>query len=295
MPIVASPTALSNMTSGPATSSSILLRWTGRLSICGLPITSYLVELSSEGGPWGAVPPPPLGATSMTVSGLSPLTAYRMRITAVTDFGYSDALLGGATTAAGPPLAPQTLAATSITGTTLTLTWELPTSNGGSTITDYRIEVSSNGGSRWTAIPHTASNNRAFNVRNLAAGTTYLFRVATITSRGTSTPTSAISVTTVGNPPPSPTGLAARSRTTTAVILAWNQRAVVNGSAVRNYIVEYSTDGGSTWIVATMLVSTSKSATISGFRTKTTYLFRVKSVNDVGVSGYSNSITVVTR
>jgi len=85
------------------------------------------------------------------------------------------------------------------------------------------------------------------------------------------------------------------STTTTTVTLSWTQPTVVNGSAVRNYIVEYSTDSGSTWIVATKPVSTSRSATISGFRTRSTYLFRVKSVNDVGVSGYSNSITVVTR
>ena len=102
-------------------------------------------------------------------------------------------------------------------------------------------------------------------------------------------------MTTVGNPPPSPTSLTVRSTTTTTVTVAWTQPAVVSGSAVRNYIIEYSTDGGTTWTVATKPVSTSKSATLSGFRTKSTYLFRVKAVNDVGESGYSNTINVTTR
>ena len=277
------------------TDQSAVIHWIAPPDNGGSPITDYLVETSRDGSTWSAVPHTASAATSLTISGLAPGTAYQIRIATQTSVGTSETLSGSFTTLVVPPLAPQNLAVTSVTGTALTLTWEPPTSNGGSPITDYRIEVSNNGGRRWTAIPHTASSNRTFNVRNLAAGSTYQFRVATITSRGTSTPTSAISVTTVGNPPPSPTRLTARSRTRTTVTLAWTQPAVVNGSAVRNYIVEYSTDAGSTWIVATKPVSTSRSVTIGGFRTKSTYLFRVKAVNDVGESGYSNPISVVTR
>jgi titin len=231
----------------------------------------------------------------MNLSGLAPGTTYQVRVATKTAVGTSETLSGSFTTVAGLPLAPQTLAATSIAATTLTLTWELPTSNGGSAITDYKIEVSSNGGSTWSAIPHTASNSRAFNVTGLAKGTSYRFRVSTITAVGTSSATVALSVTTLGNAPASPTALKVTATTTTTVTLSWSQAAVVDGSAVRNYIVEYSTNSGSTWTVATKPVSTSKSVTISGFRTKSTYRFRVKAVNDVGASGYSNAVTVTTR
>jgi hypothetical protein len=39
----------------------------------------------------------------------------------------------------------------------------------------------------------------------------------------------------------------------------------------------------------------SLSITVKGFRSKTTYLFRVSARNDVGVSGNSNLVNVATR
>ena len=113
----------------------------------------------------------------MTLSGLAPGTTYQVRIATKTAVGTSETLAGSFTTVAGPPLAPQNLAATSVTGTTLTLTWELPSSNGGSPITDYKVEISGNGGSSWSAIPHAASNNRAFNVTGLMKGRAYQFQI----------------------------------------------------------------------------------------------------------------------
>ena len=193
------------------------------------------------------------------------------------------------------PGRPTNLRAVNVAGTSLTLSWGLPTGNGGSAITSYRVEVSSNGGKTWTLIPRKASNSLSFKVSGLARGTNYRFRVSTLTNAGVSAATTPLSVTTVGNAPASPTSLKVTSTTATTVTLSWSQATVVGGSAVRNYIVEYSTNSGRTWTVVTKSASTSKSLTVGGFRTKNTYRFRVKSVNDVGVSGYSNAVTVTTR
>jgi titin len=289
------PAAPTTFAARSITTTTATLSWTAPTDNGGSAITDYVIETSRDGTTWSAVPHTASTSTSMNLSGLAPGTTYQVRIATKTAVGTSETLTGSFTTTAGAPLAPQNLAATSVTGTTLTLTWNLPTSNGGSPITDYKIEVSSNGGSSWSAITHSASNSRAFNVTGLAKGTSYRFRVSTITTIGTSAAPAVLSVTTVGNAPASPTTLKVTATTTTTVTLSWSQAAVVNGSAVRNYIVEYSTNSGGTWTVVTKSVSTSKSLTISGFRTKSTYRFRVKSVNDVGVSGYSNAVTVTTR
>ena len=293
--LTTNPSAPTSLATSSITTTTATVSWTAPTDNGGSAITDYVVETSRDGTTWSAVPHTASTSTSMNLSGLAPGTTYQVRVATKTAVGTSETLSGSFTTTAGAPLAPQNLAAISIATTTLTLTWDLPTSNGGSAITDYKVEVSSTSGSSWTAIRHTASNSKAFNVTALSAGTTYQFRVSTINARGTSAATSALIVTTVGSAPSSPTTLRVSSTTTTTVTLSWTQPTVVNGSAVRNYIVEYSTNSGSTWIVATKPVSTSRSATISGFRTRSTYLFRVKSVNDVGVSGYSNSITVATR
>ena len=290
------PSAPTTLNIANLQSREVSLDWSEPSFVGGSPITNYIIEVSDNGGgTWKSVPHSVSSRTNLRITGLIPATAYIVRIYALSEAGTSDGLSGSFTTLAGLPSAPQTLAATSVAATTLTLTWELPSSNGGSPITDYKIEVSSNGGSTWSAIPHTASNSRAFNVTGLMKGRAYQFRVSTITAIGKGVSTSALSVTTVGNPPPSPTTLKVTATTTTTVTLSWSQAAVVNGSAVRNYTVEYSTNSGSTWTVASKPVSTSKSVTLSGFRTKTTYRFRVKAINDVGGSGYSNTITVATR
>ena len=192
------------------------------------------------------------------------------------------------------PAEPQNLAATSIAATSLTLTWGLPSSDGGSPITDYKIEVSSNGGSTWTAITHTASDSRTFNVTGLAKGTSYRFRVSTVTGVGTSAPTTVLSATTLGNSPSVPNALKAVA-TTTSITLTWTKALVTNGSAVRNYIVEYSTNRGRTWIAIKRSASVSLSVTITGLRRKSTYSFRIKALNDVGASGYSKAVTITTK
>ena len=80
------------------------------------------------------------------------------------------------------------------------LTWAAPTQNGGSAITDYVIQYSTDGGSTWTTFSHSASSSTTIQVTGLTNGTTYVFRVATVTSFGTGgySATSA-SVTPVGS------------------------------------------------------------------------------------------------
>jgi hypothetical protein len=77
-------------------------------------------------------------------------------------------------------------------------------------------------------------------------------------------------------------------------VLGWKASTVTNGSAVRNYIVEYSKNNGGTWTKVTKSVSTSTALTVSGLRTKTNYLFRVTATNDVGNSAASKSLKVTT-
>jgi hypothetical protein len=65
------------------------------------------------------------------------------------------------------------------------LTWTAPDQNGGSAITDYAIQYSSNSGSTWTTFSHSASTSTSIQVTGLTSGTAYVFRVATVTSVGT--------------------------------------------------------------------------------------------------------------
>jgi hypothetical protein len=73
------------------------------------------------------------------------------------------------------------------------LTWTAPSNNGGSSITNYSVQYSSNSGSTWTTFSRTASTTASQVVTGLTNGTAYVFRVAGINANGTGTYTAASS------------------------------------------------------------------------------------------------------
>jgi hypothetical protein len=78
-------------------------------------------------------------------------------------------------------------APTSVTGTAgdgqVPLSWIAP-SNGGTPITDYVIQYSSNSGSSWTTFSDGTSTATSTTVTGLTNGTSYIFRVAAVNGIG---------------------------------------------------------------------------------------------------------------
>jgi titin len=73
----------------------------------------------------------------------------------------------------------------------VSLAWTAPSYNGGSAITDYSVQYSSNSGSTWTTFSRAASTTASQVVTGLTNGTAYVFRVAGINANGTGTYTEA--------------------------------------------------------------------------------------------------------
>jgi len=269
------------------------LAWSAPAYNGGAAITDFKVELSSDGGnTWRLAKQSASTSLSLNVSGAAPGTNYLVRVAAINAAGISEYLTGSLRTASSSPTSPRTISSSKITGTSLSLAWLLPSSNGGSAITDYKVEVSSNC-STYTKINRATSANLGFKVTGLKPGTKYCFRVSAGNALGYSLPTNAFEVVTQGYAPAAPTSLSVKAAKT-SVTLGWKAAAVTGGSAVRNYIVEYSKDNGVSWLKVTKPVSTSRSLTIKGLRSRTTYLFRVTAVNDVGNSKASKSLKVTT-
>lgn len=102
-------------------------------------------------------------------------------------FAYDPAGVGSWTATAAPvatvPEAPGPPAATApTTGASATLTWSAPASDGGASVTGYKVEVTRNGAVEPTLVDATSSPTT---IAGLTNGSTYSFRVAAVNSVGT--------------------------------------------------------------------------------------------------------------
>ncbi len=288
----ATPTGLA--VSG-VTKSTAVLNWLTPGDTGGLAVSDYVVELSTDnGGTWLAVPHTASNSTKMTLTKLAGNTTYLVRVAAKNATGIGEAVYDSFTTPSGTPSAPGSLSA-NVAMPNLNLSWLAPLHENGSAVTDYQIEVSSDGGTRWVAINHTAFVGNGFLVTGLKSGTAYKFRVSAVNGFGAGELSNVVSVVTPGNAPTPPTGLKATTKTTTTVTLSWLAAKVYGGSAVREYIVEYSKNKGTTWTRVSAPSFKSLSITVKGFKSKTSYLFRVSAKNDVGVSAATRPIAIATR
>ena len=78
------------------------------------------------------------------------------------------------------------------------------------------------------------------------------------------------------------------------ISLSWSAPSDNGGSAITDYVVQYSSDGGATWITFSDGVSTTTSATVTGLTNGTSYVFRVAAVNFDGIGSYSTQTGAIT-
>ena len=173
--------------------------WTAPGSDGGAAITGYRIT------PYiGNVAQPaimtPTNATSYAVTGLTNGTAYTFTVAAVNPVGISsDSAASAAVTpsvgAATVPGTPTNVSGSASDGM-VSLTWTAPTSDGGSSITGYRITPYIGATAQQAVL--TNSSSTGYSIGGLSNGTTYTFSVAAINSRGTgadSAPSGAVTPT----------------------------------------------------------------------------------------------------
>ena len=195
------PTAPSSVTVTPG-SSSLAVSWSAPASAGSAPISDYLVSYSTDLTSWVSWSHVASTARTATVTNLTNGTAYFVRVAAVSSVGASDFSSIVSFTPVGAPLTPSGLAVSwssnNMSSTSIaTLSWSAP-SSGGSPISDYNVEYSTNGSS-WSSYSHVASTATSASI-SLASGPAYYFRVSARNALGTST---AATLSSVVSPPAS--------------------------------------------------------------------------------------------
>ncbi len=144
-------------------------------------------------------------------------------------------------------------------------------------------EYSTDNGNTWVA--HTSSTS-PITISGLTNGTTYNVKIRAINAAGTSCASSAFLGTPVlGTVPDAPTNLVV-TPINTGGIIEFTPPVNDGGSDISNY--QYSTDNGSTWITPSPAIRTNRIVINSGLTNCTTYQFKLRAVNDVGVGAESS-------
>ena len=289
------PTGLTATASG---TTAIDLAWTAPASTGGSAITGYKIEVSPDGSSWSDLVAD-TGSTDTAYAhmGLDPATTRHYRVSAINTNGAGvPSNVDSATTDATAPGAPTGLTATASGTTAIDLSWSAPGSTGGSAITGYKIEVSSDGGSSWSdLVANTSNTTTTYAHTGLASGDTRHYRVSAINTNGTGVPSNVDSATTGTSVPGAPTGLTATASGTTAIDLSWSAPGSTGGSAITGYKIEVSSDGGSSW--SDLVANTSNTTTTyahTGLASGDTRHYRVSAINTNGTGVPSNVDSATT-
>ena len=210
-------------------------------------------------------------------------TKYYYRIQAVNSAGKSlDSAIVHATTF-GVPDAPTLLAITT-TSTTITIAWS-PSSDGGTPITSYTVERSSNDSFN-SFVSFPGNTGYTLTDSGLDKGSTYYYRVRAINSVGSSTASSIKALTTLATVPGAPTDVNVEISGAYLLTVSWKASSDTGGTPITSYTVERSDGNPSSFIPLTPSVSTT-TFTDSGLTGGTVYYYRVKANNAQGPSAAS--------
>lgn len=103
-----------------------------------------------------------------------------------------------------------------------------------------------------------------------------------------------VGVTVAASVAGAPTGQVAGTPTSTTLPISWTAPASNGGSAITDYLIEYSPNGGTTYTAFAHTASAATSATITGLTSGVAYTTRVSAINGLGTGAPSSTITTTT-
>jgi len=187
-------------------------------------------------------------------------------------------------TAGSPPAAPSVLAASPLSTSQMSLSWN----DNAVDETGFQIERSTNGVS-FNLAGTAGANAAGYTDSGLSAGTSYWYRVRAINAYGQSGYSNVATATTPISPPAAPSGLTATAVSKNQINLAWGD----NSSNEGGFRIERSTNGTTFAEIATVGANVTAYQS-TGLKANKTYHYRVRAYNAGGISAYSNTAKAKT-
>ena len=224
-----------------------------------------------------------------------PVGTTTIRVT-VTDGSASGVYTIRVTRAASPPGTDTTLRALVVSDGTLTPSFDPAhrdyTTTVDGSVSQMTVTAPANKSGATVAITPADANTAAGHQVDLGVGTTAI--TVTVTD-GSATGAYTIGVTRTGSVPAAPTGLTATGDGD--VVLSWTAPAS-NGLAISSYEYQQKAGGADAYGPWTSIPGSgpsTRSYTVTGLTSGTTYAFRVRAVNDAGAGEASNEATALGR
>ena len=247
-----------------------------------------LFQSDNLGNSWTPLPDLQDTVTQTTFLNLLPGRTYQYKIQAINAKTKASSVFSNVCSVSIPQersAAPVKVLAGSITTNSVQLSWTDCSDNEDG----FRVERSTNGGGTWTGCASTIPNLQTVAVGQLSPETTYLFRVVAFNTAGDS-PSSPVSVTTLGNPPAHPLALTIDGVSATTVDLKWTDAS----SNESGFVIQSKRDFDRDWTEAGRTNRDIVCLKVTGLVPETRYLFQVQAVNVSGNSPFSNVAETTT-
>ena len=200
---------------------------------------------------------------------------------------FTNVAITGAIDGAVPPVAPGGLAA-NLSGSNATLTWsDLSLDESG-----FQLESRMESGA-WQLLASLPANSTSFQHTALLDGVTYSYRVRAIRTQPAGTSTYS-NIATVFRPattaPLAPDGLATAANEPSSIELSWTDNAYNE----TGFTIERSTTSGGGFAAIATLGANASGYTDAGLPEGARFFYRVRALNAIGVSSFSNEAAGVT-
>ena len=189
---------------------------------------------------------------------------------------------------------PPTSVATTSSNAEATVTWSVPTANGGTAVTGYSVAWASNAvQGKTSGYSVVAAATTAYRLTGLVNGVTYTFTVTATNVAGNgaaSTSVAAVPYTLSG----SPSNLVASALVGGQVSLTWSPPGNNGGAGLTGYRIERRVEGGEWAVLISDTSSTLASYLAIGLDPTISYEFQVSAWNAAGMGAMSVPSTAVS-
>ena len=235
---------------------------------------------TTESG-WTPVPPKDVTATATSETfNLSPLTGNTNYVVEAW-LATTDNIKGSATFKTGPvePDAPRNVDITGSGDEELTVAWDAPLGNGGSTITGYKVQWKEVDTPNWDSPSEESDDASPYTIENLTNGTRYDVRVLAVNDVGDGPPSGDVEGTPSTRPqPPTITDITHGHQ---KLIVTWTAPtdADTGGSDITGYIVQWK-KGTDPYNATNQATPPASPYEITNLLNGTEYTVRVFAVNE---------------